>query len=404
MRLRPLLITLAVLLPAAGAVWWLQRPAPPAQSTDARLGQRVADPAGLASATRVRLKAQGKTAELARTDDGRWTVAATDAAPALPADASRLTRLAADLVSPKVERLVTENPTRIATLELDATEVAFLDAAGKTLLELDLGKNADGGGRFLRYGSEAKAYLARLNASIDADPTNWRDSALVALKNDDIASIAFAFSGAAPVVVSRPDAKTGWTSPAAPAGQQVKATTVNTQLTNLTGLRYTQVAPNLDPGVIAARVLTRDVTLTTFDGRTVKISLGRAPEVPKPAKPATPPSADGSTPPSEPAEPPAPPRPVYLEINDSKPDAVLAAAAKTHAFEIGEWIHSGLPATSADLFEPVPAPPAPATPPAAPAPTETSASPAPAAAPVSVTTEPVTVTTEPMTAPPPPAP
>ncbi len=403
MKLRPLLITLAVLLPAAGAVWWLQRPAPAAQSADARLGQRVADPAGLASATRVRLKAQGKTTELARTDDGRWTVAAGDTAPALPADASRLTRLASDLVSPKVERLVTENPTRIATLELDSSEVAFLDAAGKTLLELDLGKNADGGGRFLRYGSEAKAYLARLTASIDADPANWRDTALVSIKIDDIASLTFAFPGAAPVVVSRPDAKTGWTSPATPAGQQVKTATVTSQLTNLASLRYTQVAPTLDPGVIAARILTRDVTLTTFDGRTVKLALGRAPEIPKPAKPAATPPAGDTTPPPEPAEPPAPPRPVYAELTDSKADAVLSAAAKTHAFEIGEWIHTGLPSAAADLFEPVPAPPAPAVAPAL-APTEPPAAPAPVTAPVSVTTEPVTVTTEPMTAPPPPAP
>jgi hypothetical protein len=393
MRLRPLLLTLAVLVPATGAVWWLQRPAPPAQSADARLGQRVADPASLTSATRLRLKALGKTAELTRTTDGRWTIAASDTAPTLPADASRLTRLAADLVSPKIERLVTENPSRIATLELDATEVTFLDAAGKSLLELDLGKTADGGGRFIRYGTEAKAYLARLNASLDADPANWRDTALVSLKSDDVASLAFAFPGAAPVVISRPDAKTGWTSPATPAGQQVKTATVTTQLTNLTGLRYTQVSPTLDPAVIAARVLTRDVTLTTFDGRSVKLALGRAPEAPKPAKPATPP-AEGSSPPPE---PPAPPRPVYAEVTDSKPDAILSAAAKTHAFEIGEWIHTGLPATPADLFEPVPTPTAPAASAAQP-----SGSPSPA--PVSVTTEPVSVTTEPMTVPAAPAP
>ena len=406
MKLRPLLITLAVLAPAAGAVWWLQRPAPPAQAADARLGQRVADPAQLATATRVRLKNSGKTVELVRTDDGRWTLAADAGGPVLPADASRLTRLAADLVSPKVERLVTENPTRIATLELDGTEVAFLDSTGKSLLELDLGKNADGGGRFLRYGDEAKAYLARLNLFVDAEASSWRDTALVALKSEDVASLTFAFPGG-PVVISRPDAKTGWTSPAAPAGQQVKTSTITSQLTNLTGLRYTQVASNLDPGVIAARVLTRDVTLTTFDGRTVKIALGRSPEVPKPAKPTPPAPADGSTPPPEPDEPPAPPRPVYAEITDSKPDAILAAAARTHAFEIGDWIHTGLPAAAADLFEPVPAPPSAATPNVTPPVTTTpAAEPVPAATepvsvttePVSVTTEPVTVTTEPMTA------
>jgi hypothetical protein len=359
MKLRPLLLSIAVLVPVAGAVWWFQRPAPATQNTDARIGQRVADPAVLAGATKVRIKASGKTLELSRADASatRWTLAASASGPVLPADSARLSRLAADLVSPKIERLVTSNPTRIATLGLDDSALTFLDAGGKSLLALDLGKDADGGGRFLRYGTEAKAYLARLNTFLDADATSWRDTTLVsALEPEDVASVTFTLpDNPSQVVVSRADAKSPWTSPAAPAGHQVKASTLTSQLTNLTGLRYTAFAPVFDPAVVAARILTRDVTLTTFDGRTVKISLGRAPEPPKPAKPATPP-ADGATPPPE---PPAPPRPVYVEITDSKPDATLAAAAKTHAFEIGDWIHTALPAKAADLFEPVPTPPAP---------------------------------------------
>lgn len=380
MKLRPLLLSIAVLVPVAGAVWWFQRPAPATQNADARIGQRVADPSVLAGATKVRIKASGKTLELSRADASttRWTLAASSASePVLPADSARLSRLAADLVSPKIERLVTSNPTRIATLGLDDSGLTFLDAADKSLLTLDLGKNADGGGRFLRYGTEAKAYLARLNTFLDAEASGWRDTALVsALKPEDIASAAFTLPDTpAQVVVSRPDAKSPWTSPAAPAGHQVKASAVTSQLTNLTGLRYTAFAPVFDPAVVAARVLTRTVTLTTFDGRTVKIALGRAPEPPKPAKPATPP-AEGATPPPE---PPAPPRPVYVEVTDSKPDATLAAAAKTHAFEVGDWIHTALPAKSADLFEPVP------TPPAAPAPASTPA----AKEPISVTTPPI---------------
>jgi hypothetical protein len=358
MRLRPLLLTLAALVPVAGAVWWFQRPAPAAQNADARIGQRVADPSVLAGATKVRIKASGKTLEFSRADASatRWTLAASSE-PVLPADSARLSRLAADLVSPKIERLVTSNPTRIATLGLDDSALTFLDAGGKSLLALELGKNADGGGRFLRYGTEAKAYLARLNTFLDAEATSWRDTALVsALKPEDIASAAFTLPETpSQVVVSRADAKSPWTSPAAPAGHQVKASAVTSQLTNLTGLRFTAFAPVFDPGVVAARILTRDVTLTTFDGRTVKIALGRALEPPKPSNPPAPPSDGAATPP----EPPVPPRPVYVEITDSKPDDTLAAAAKTHAFEISDWIHTTLPAKSADLFEPVPTPPEP---------------------------------------------
>ena len=394
MRLRPLLLSLAVLVPAAGVVWLVQRPAPVAKSDDARLGQRVADPAVIASAAKVRIKTGGKTLELVRGEGERWTIAGT---PPLPADASRLNRLATDLVSPKIERLVSARPEKIAGYELDAASVAFIDAAGKPLLALDLGKTPDGGGRIIRYDGEAKAYLARLNVYLEADEASWRDTALLSgLKAEDIASLGIGVPDApAPIVVSRAKAGDPWTSPATPAGQQVKASVLSNQIGNLAGLRYTNVAPNVDPGVVAARILPRELTLTTFSGRTVKISFARAPEPPPAPKPAV---KEGET---APPEPPAPPRPVYVEVTDSQPDAVLAAAGKTHAFEIADWIFTGLPAKSADLFEPVPAPPAPAgtaTAPSAAAPAPADAGhPTVATAPVSVTTEPVSVTTPPLT-------
>ncbi|MBC8011566.1 MAG: DUF4340 domain-containing protein, partial [Burkholderiales bacterium] len=332
-----------------------------------------AEPDLVAQATRVRIESAGKTVELARAADGRWTLAGT---PVLPADVSRLNRLATDLVTPKIERHVTSNAARIATLDLDSSALTLLDSAGKTLLALDLGKTADGGGRFLRYGDEAKAYLARLNLSLDADPASWRDTTLVSgLKAEDIASVSIGFPDTpAPVVVSRTAADAPWTSPATPAGSQVKTSVLTSQLGNLSALRFTEVKPNLDPEVVAARIFPREITLTTFAGRTMKFALNRAPEPPAPPAPEV---KEGETPPPT---PPAAPRPVYVEITDSQTDAVLSEAGKTHAFEIGEWILTALPAKAADLFEPVPTPPA------------------ASAEPVSATTEPISVTTEPMTA------
>lgn len=399
MKLRPLLLSLAVLVPVAGAVWWLQRPAPAADSADARLGQRVIDPALVADAARVRIVSGGQTLELVRNDKDRWTLAGE---PVLPADSAKLSRLVADLVEPKVERFVTTNPERLATLDLDAASIVFLDGSGKTLLELDLGKNADtGGGRFIRYGDEAKAYLARLKATIDAEPASWRDTTLVAgVKAEDIASVSINFPDTpAPVVFTRSAKDAAWTSPAAPENRPVKPSALSGPLSNLSSLRFTEATPLADEKVAAARDHSREITLTTFSGRTVKIAFLRAPEPPPAPKPEV---KEGETPPPE---PPAAPRPVYVEVTDSQPDAVLAEAAKTHVFEIADWIYTSLPAKADDIFEP--APPTPAAP-QTPAPTAPSvvAPPAgsdtPSAPPptISVTTEPISITTEP---PPPPA-
>ena len=387
MKLRPLLLTLAVLVPVSAAVWWFSRPAP-AAAVDARVGQRVADPATLASAARVKITSAGKSVELARGEGERWTVVGE---PTLPADASRLTRLTGDLVSPKVDRLVSARPEKIATYELDSAGLVYSDGSGKTLFDLDLGKTLENGARVFRYGDETKAYAARLSVFLDAEVASWRDTALVAgVQAADIASLSITLPNtSAPIVISRTKAEETWTSPSTPAGHQVRGSALASQVGNLTSLRYTNVAPNIDPGVVAARVFPREVTLTTFSGRTVKISFARAPEPPAAPKPE---AKEGET---TPATPPPAPRPVYVEITDSKPDAVLAGAAKTHAFEIADWVFTALPAKSDDLFEPVPAPaavPASATPGESETPSPSaSTTPPPAPAAVSVATPPLTL-------------
>ena len=372
MRLRPLFLTLAILTPVAAGVWWLQRPQALPATLDPRIGQRVADPATLATAARIQLEADKRTLAFTRSPEGRWTL---DGTPALPADVTRLGRLSTDLLAPKIERFVTANPARLASLELDQTRIAYLDATGKNLLALDLGKNADGGGRFLRFNNEAKAYLGRLNVNVDATPDSWRDSALISgLKAADIASLTIQFPDTANrATFSRTAADKPWTSQATPAGQQVKASLLDSQAGNIATLRYTNLAANLDPGVIAARILPREVSFNTFTGRIVKISFARAAEHPTPPAP---PAKEGE---STPPPPPVPPRPVYVEITDTQPDTVLVAAAKTHAFEIADWIHTSLPKTASEAFEPVTAPPS--VPESKPA------------------TEPVSVTTPPITAP-----
>jgi hypothetical protein len=388
MRLRPLLLTLAVLIPVSAAVWWFSRPAP-AAAADARVGQRVADPAALASAARVKITTSGKSVELARGEGDRWTVVGE---PALPADASRLTRLTGDLVSPKIDRLVSARPEKIATYELDSAGLVYSDASGKPLFDLDLGKTLENGARILRYGDEPKAYAARLNVYLDAEATPWRDTALVAgVQASDVASLSIGFPGSpAPIMISRTKAEDPWTSPSTPAGHQVRGSTLTAQVGNLTSLRYTNVAPNLDPGVVAARIFPRELTLTTFSGRTVKVSFARAPEPPAAPKPE---AKEGET---APTTPPPAPRPVYVEITDSKPDALLAAAAKTHAFEIADWVFTALPAKTEDLFEPVPTP----TSPAAASTDMKTATPPPPAVPasapasISVTTPPLTIPTD----------
>ena len=75
-------------------------------------------------------------------------------------------------------------PQRLAHLEFkDASIAALLDSADKTLWTLTLGKDAEGGGRFVRFDDEKKGYQASMNLYIDATAKNWADTLLVDLNH-----------------------------------------------------------------------------------------------------------------------------------------------------------------------------------------------------------------------------
>jgi hypothetical protein len=336
MHLRPLLLSVAVLAPLAAAVWWFQRPEPPPSLNSARIGQRLAEPDALARADRVELKLGAASIAFARSTDQRWFI---EGSPALPADLSKLSRLASDLVATRIERLVTSNPDRIATLGLDETSIAYFDADRAPLIRLDLGRTAESGGRFLRYPGDPGAYLARLSTHLDPTPESWRDTALLpGIQSSDLASIRISFPDTnETLVASRASAADPWTAENLPEGRRLKSSALNGHATTLAGLNYTSVVPKIDPAAAAARVFPRPFVLTTFDGREIKLEFQRVPAPPSTSDDAAP------TPPQ--------PRPVYVELTDGAGDSLLAAAGRTHAFEVAEWIFNGLPIKLDDLLE-----------------------------------------------------
>ena len=157
---------------------------------------------------------------------------------AMPADFSKLSGFVGNLTEAKLQRLVTSNAERIARLEFKDTKIELLDNGGKVLFTVTLGKNPEtGGGRFVRFGDEPKAFLASLNAWLDTEPKNWANTELLNLKADDIAKIEIPFAEGGPVTLSRAKKEDAWTADKTPAGQKVKADKVSTVLSSLGSIR-----------------------------------------------------------------------------------------------------------------------------------------------------------------------
>ena len=342
MKLKTLAIAVAVLAVLSAAAFWANR-APSPAGADPRVGNPLADSAVVAKAAQLRLSGGGRTVLLAKQADGSWQVPGYFG---LPADFSKLSGFVGDLASAKITRLVTVNPGRIARLGFDDNKVEILDGTGGVLWAAGIGKAADAGGRFVRFGEESRAYLASLNDSIESDPKAWADTTLLSLKADDIGSIQIPFADGGPLTLSRKAKDAPWTADRMPAGQRVSADKVSTLLGSLGGLRFSDTGDPKDPQAAAARQRARVIAVTTFDGTAYSIALGRKPDEKKPAIP-----TDKSVPPAE----AAPAGPVYAFISSSEAKAPVNGWMQKRSFQVDEYILTGLPQKPDDLFEAAPA-------------------------------------------------
>jgi hypothetical protein len=382
MKLRTLIVTVLVLALVSVGVYFASRPGAPADG-DARINQPLVERAVVEQAARIRLSDAGKTVELSRKPDGSWEVPSYYD---LPADFSKLSTFVGNLTDAKIDRLVTSTPERIARLEFKDTKITLLDQAGKELWTITLGKSAESGGRYVRYGTEQKAYLANFQAWLDSDPKNWADASLLNLKPEEMAKIEIPFPGGETVTVSRAKKEDPWTASPTPAGQALNTDKVASLLSSVGHIRFSNTNDLANPEVAAAHAHERKIKLTSFDGKTTSITLARKPEEKKLKPPVA--AADGKSGPgalgsvadlaankraeskkgetpsteTKPAAPEfetIPAGPVYVAIENSDANASINALMKRRAFEVSDYVFTSLPQSAADLFKP--ATPAPAT-------------------------------------------
>ena len=374
MKLKTLLIVILALAALAGGTYFLNHSDRNAGASDERVNQPLVASALVDRTARLELSENGQTVRLHQSAPGTWLV---ESYYDLPADFTKLSSLVSSLTSAKVERLVTQNPERIVRLEFKDTRIAFADANGKPLVTLTLGKNADGGGRFVKFDDTPKAYLSRVNVWLDATARNWADTTLLAFSHDDIASITLSFPSGEPLTLTRADKTAAFTAASTPAGQQVKASAVTTLLSDVDNLRFTETSAPDAPEAVGAREHARTLTLKTFAGKTYTVALGRQPErtivkpeatkadpsapialvaeATKPTPAATTPEKSGPTAVVGPLTEKIPAGPVFAFVTHSNPSAPINAAMAKRAFQISESTLTSLPAQAADLFEPVPA-------------------------------------------------
>jgi len=353
MKLRNLVITVALLAVLSVAAYLGNRPEP-APPADPRVGKSLLDPDTVARASGIMISDQGKTVELTKGADGIWRVPSYYG---LPADMEKISRLMQDLNESKVDRFVTSTPDRLSHLDFKDSGIVLKDSSGREIWNLVFGKAPDSGnGRFIRFGSEPVAFFSGLHVWLDTDAKGWADARLVTVKPDDVAKIEIPLATGDPVIASRAKKDAAWTA-AAPAGQKLSPDKVASLLTTLTSLRFTDTVGSKDPAAEAAAATMRTFRLTTFDGKTLTIALGRKPEEKKPRTPAAPATsapvaakpADAST--AAPEAETIPAGPVFATVSSSDAHAPINDIMARRAFEVDDYTFTGRPQKPDDLFE-----------------------------------------------------
>jgi hypothetical protein len=360
MKLRNLVITV-VLLGLLSAVAYFRNRPEPAPAQDPRVGKALLDADTASKAAGLVISDQGKKVELIRVAGDAWRVPSYYD---MPADFDKIARFVQDLNEAKVDRFVTDNPERLSRLEFKDSEIALKDSDGKQIWTLTLGKTPESGnGRFVRLGDEPKAFLAGLHTWLDTDPKSWTDTRLVSLKPDDVAKVEIPFEGGATVEATRAKKDGPWAAAKTPAGEKLVGEKVNSLLATLTGLRFSDTADPKDPSAAEAAKFMRTVRLTTFDGTTVLVSLGRKPEEKKLKAPtadardviapqAKDPSGKPEVRPVTPELETIPAGPAFAVVSSSDPKAQINDLMKRRSFKVDDYTLTGLPQKADEFFEP----------------------------------------------------
>jgi len=170
-----------------------------------------------------------------------------------------------------------------------------------------------------------------------------------------------------------------FTTDKAPEGQKLKSDVITRFLGSFASLNFSDTTELTDPQVAIAKAHARTLKLTLFDGKTVTIVLGRKPEE-KIVKPLSPdaakngpvalldvnkatlgqpkPAGDnsptgGTAKPLEAATETVPAGPVFIFITDSDPKAPVNALMQRRAFNVSDYIFTGLPQNSYEIFDSV---------------------------------------------------
>jgi hypothetical protein len=297
MRLRPLIVTLLILVAAMALAAWRDEARRARAGGSAFVDTALLEPADLERAHRivVREKPQTKVVHkeegfeirrvvendapvretVLRRDGASWVVASYFD---LPADLEWVGQTMRDLSQGRLTRYLTSDPALMTDLELGLGVVRVEDAHGTVLRQLELGRK-DGGDAYQFVRVDGKdAFVARHEAEILGDPLAWIVTRVLRFDAADVREMELPFQDPRepPLLLRRREKGAPLRPVLEPAADVDAARSRAAQVLEKLLAEPLLLAVARDhPGIAAAqRNVAARVRLALFDGRDYKVSYG----------------------------------------------------------------------------------------------------------------------------------
>ena len=197
-----------------------------------------------------------------------------------PVDFSKLTALSKDLTDIKVLRNVSADPDVLSRLELGLNKITLRDSEDKILQMLDLGKESQKGGQYVKKSDSEEAYLLERSLSLQNDPNDWIDTSVLDMDIGLVQSFSIPSwqEDQPPLEFIRVEGQNNFNSSYLPEGKTLVDTAVNAFLEELLTISFDEIAKQTDSAVIEAMAYRKDFTLQLVSGENLTISVARRPE------------------------------------------------------------------------------------------------------------------------------
>jgi hypothetical protein len=362
MNIRNLYISAGVLAVLA-IVTSLFKKSDSAPLLDDRVGTPIIEPAALRDTAKIIVETEEES--LTFTNAGESNLWTLEERFNLPTSYDRISELARNVSEASIQRLVSENPERIATLGFETGEsIRFVDNSGNDIVAFQLGKETENGRQFMRYEGEEKAFLVDATFFINSNLDSWLEKKLVDFEADDVTSIEASLQNGEQISVTRENADSDWeTTGTLPEGKILNQSSIGQIATRISGLTFTATAKTGNENVVAAKEHSHRFTLKLSNGDSYEYAIGRQPEV-KVEKEVEREGENGETTTEIEEEVVTPEGPVYYFIASSNNDDPVNAYMDRAAFEASSYQFTSLPDTLDKLLSDAPPEPeeTPATP------------------------------------------